>query len=155
MASTLYHALTNARAKRVFQVLDHSAIFLLIAGTYTPFTLVTLGGGWGWSLFGLVWALAAAGVTFKCFFTGRAQILSTAIYIAMGWCVVIALRPLVRALPAAGLVWLVAGGLAYTAGVFFFAARWRYAHAVWHACVLAGSVCHFCAVFGFVATLPA
>jgi len=150
LASTLYHALPRGRAKRVFQILDHSSIYLLIAGTYTPFTLVTLRGAWGWWMFGVVWTLAVAGIVFKCFLTGRFQVLSTAAYVAMGWMAVVALRPLLSALPWAGFLWLLAGGAAYTAGIVFFASRRRYAHSVWHAFVLAGSICHFVAVYRYV-----
>jgi hemolysin III len=150
VCSTLYHALPGRRSKRVFQILDHAAIYVLIAGTYTPFTLVTLRGPWGWTLFGLVWTLAVAGTVFKCLFIDRLRILSAAVYISMGWCVVIALHPLLRALPWAGFLWLLAGGLSYTAGVVFFAWKRKYAHAIWHVFVLAGSVCHYCAVYLFV-----
>jgi hemolysin III len=135
----------------VFQILDHAAIYLLIAGTYTPFTLVTLRDRWGWPLFGVIWGLALAGVVFKSFATGRWHVLSSAIYLLMGWCAVVALKPLLRALSWDGFAWLLAGGLAYTAGVAFYASRWRYAHAVWHVFVLAGSACHFWAVFRYVA----
>jgi len=147
LSSTLYHALTHQGAKRVFRILDHASIYLLIAGTYTPFTLVTLRGGWGWSLFGVVWGLAVAGVVFKCFLTGRWQALSTAVYIAMGWLALVAVRPLLQALPPQGIGWLVAGGVLYTGGVAFFAWNRRYAHTVWHLFVLGGSVCHFVAVW--------
>ena len=154
-ASTLYHALSTTRARHVFQVLDHSAIFLLIAGTYTPFALVSLRGPWGWTVFGIIWVLAAAGVTLKAVFGPRWPILSTALYIAMGWTVVIAAKPLIASVPAAGIAWLAAGGLAYTGGVVFYAwGRMRYSHAVWHLFVLAGSVCHYIAILRYVA-LPA
>lgn len=143
LASTLYHAARHPRLRARFKVLDHSAIYLLIAGTYTPFTIGVLRGAWGWSLFGVVWGLAVLGVTFKLFFTGRFRLLSTLIYLAMGWMGVIAAGPLMRALPSAALFWLVAGGIAYTAGTPFYQLdRFRYSHAVWHAFVLAGSVCH-------------
>lgn len=151
LASTLYHALTNARAKRVFRVLDHSSIYLLIAGTYTPFALVTLRGAWGWTLLAVVWALAVTGIVLKCsFLTGRHEALSTAIYVAMGWLALAVVRPLLQALPVAGFLWLLAGGVLYTLGVLFFAWRRAYSHAVWHLFVLAGSVCHFCAVYRHV-----
>jgi len=153
--STLYHALSTTRARHVFQVLDHSAIFLLIAGTYTPFALVSLRGPWGWTVFGIIWVLAAAGVTLKAVFGPRWPILSTALYIAMGWTVVIAAKPLIASVPAAGIAWLAAGGLAYTGGVVFYAwGQMRYSHAVWHLFVLAGSVCHYIAILRYVA-LPA
>lgn len=145
-ASTVYHAVRAPRAKARLRVLDHSAIYLLIAGTYTPFTLVGLRGGWGWSLFGVVWGLAVAGVVFKLFFIERFHRLSTALYVAMGWMVVVAIVPMVQRLPAVTLAWLVAGGVAYTAGTAFYHGRRPYAHAVWHLFVLAGSACHFAAV---------
>ena len=149
-ASTLYHALTHPRAKRVFRVLDHSAIYLLIAGTYTPFTLGALRGPWGWSLLGAVWALAALGITAKATLGFRFPRLSTAVYIGMGWLAVIAFRPLLMHIGVAGIMWLVAGGLCYTAGVIFFAwERLRYGHMVWHLFVAAGSVCHFFAVLWY------
>lgn len=147
LASTLYHALPAGRAKLVLRRVDHSAIFLLIAGTYTPFTLGVLGGGWGWSLFGVVWGLAAVGIGMKVLAGVRWPVLSTALYVAMGWLVLVALRPLWLAMPTQGLVFLVAGGAAYTAGVVFYAQpRRRYAHFVWHLFVLAGSALHFFAV---------
>jgi hemolysin III len=150
-ASTLYHASRQARIKARLKVLDHCAIFMLIAGTYTPFTLVALRGGWGWTLFATIWTLAVAGVVFKLFFTGRFHRLSTLLYVAMGWLVVVAIGPLARALPAWTLVLLVAGGLAYTAGTFFYhRPGLRYSHAIWHLFVLAGSVLHFAAVAGQV-----
>ena len=151
LALTLYHALPASRSKRVFLVLDHCAIYLLIAGTYTPFTLGVLRGAWGWSLFGVVWGLAMAGVVFKCLAGERFRALSTALYVAMGWLVVLAIRPLREALPADGIGWLVAGGLAYTLGVVFFAldSRVRFAHLVWHLFVMAGSVCHVVAVYRY------
>jgi hemolysin III len=149
--STLYHALRNRRAKRVFHILDHSAIYLLIAGTYTPFCLSTLRGGWGWSLFGVVWGLAVLGVAFKSVYTGRFEFLSTAVYLAMSWMVLIAAGPLWRALPARGLAWLMAGGVCYTAGVLFYTChRLKFHHAVWHLFVLAGSLCHVVSVIGYV-----
>ncbi|HEU0301051.1 MAG TPA: hemolysin III family protein [Longimicrobium sp.] len=145
-ASTLYHSVRTPRVKERLKVFDHCAIYLLIAGTYTPFTLVGLRGGWGWSLFGVAWALAVAGVVFKLFFTGRFPRLSTAIYVGMGWMVVVAIGPMLDRLSAATLAWLLAGGLAYTGGTFFYHNRRPYAHAVWHLFVLAGSVCHYVAV---------
>ena len=150
LSSTLYHALRNARAKRVFRVLDHSAIYLLIAGTYTPFMLGVLRGAWGWSLLGVIWTLAVAGVVLKSTVGMRHPRLSTAIYLLMGWLVVIAIRPLWLHMARPGLLWLLAGGLAYTAGVGFYAApRLRYAHFLWHLAVLAGTVCHFVAVLDY------
>jgi hemolysin III len=152
LTSTLYHALPRNRAKRVFRVLDHGAIFLLIAGTYTPFTLGVLRGTWGWTLLGLVWGLAAAGVTLKAVGGVRYPVVSTCLYLGMGWLVIIAARPLWLRMPPSGLLWLVAGGLAYTAGVAFFAAeRIRYSHLIWHLFVLAGTACHFIAVLRYAA----
>jgi len=152
-ASMVYHALPRNRAKQVAQLLDHGAIFLLIAGTYTPFTLGVLRGAWGWTLFGLVWGLAVIGVTLKVMNRIKHPHLSTGLYLLMGWLVVIAVKPLMDSMPAAGLAWLVAGGLAYTGGVVFFAAdsRWRYGHFVWHLFVMAGTACHFVAVYAYAA----
>ncbi|MBI4390387.1 MAG: hemolysin III family protein [candidate division NC10 bacterium] len=152
LASTLYHALPGSRAKRVFQAVDHGAIFLLIAGTYTPFTLGVLRGSWGWTLFGLVWGLAAVGIALKAVGRLRHPILSTLLYVGMGWLILIAIRPLWLRVPTAGLLWLLAGGVAYTAGLAFFAARGvRYSHLVWHLFVLAGTACHFFAVLWYAA----
>lgn len=146
-ASTLYHAARKPTMRARLKVFDHCAIYLLIAGTYTPFTLVGLRGGWGWSLFGAAWAMAVAGVVFKLFFIGRFPRVSTAIYLAMGWMIVVAAGPMVQRLSTTVLAWLVAGGLAYTAGtVFYHSRRIPYAHAIWHLFVIAGSVCHFVAV---------
>jgi len=152
LGSTLYHALPPGKAKRVFRVIEHSAIYLLIAGTYTPFTLGVLRGAWGFTLLALVWGLAAVGVALQVVGLPRYPRLSMALYLGMGWLVVMAIRPLWLHVPAAGLAWLVAGGLAYTAGVGFFAAkRLRYGHFVWHLFVLAGTVCHFIAVLFYAA----
>lgn len=146
-ASTLYHAARHPETKARLKVLDHCAIFVLIAGTYTPFTIAAIRGGWGWSLFGVIWGMALIGIVFKLFFTGRFKALSTAMYIGMGWLVVIALVPLVQALSGAGLAWLVAGGVLYTAGTLFYHRESiPYSHAIWHGFVLAGSSCHFVAV---------
>jgi hemolysin III len=151
LASTLYHAARSPRAKEFLRRLDHGAIYLLIAGTYTPFTLGPLAGPWGWALFGTVWGLAALGVTLKLFDRLRHPHLSTGLYLAMGWCVLPALGPLIEGVPGPGLWLLVAGGLSYTAGTAFFAldAAVRYAHFVWHLFVLGGSACHFFAVLGY------
>jgi len=156
LASTLYHALPAGKAKRVFRVVEHSAIFLLIAGTYTPFTLGVLRGAWGWTLFGVVWGLAAAGVALKAFQKASHPIVSTGLYLLMGWVVVIAVEPLLARVPAAGLYWLLAGGLSYTIGVAFFAtdSRLRYGHLIWHLFVIAGTVCHYFAVLWYAAPLP-
>ena len=151
LASTLYHALPIGRAKRVFRVIEHSAIFLLIAGTYTPFTLGVLRGAWGWTLFGVVWGLAAAGVALKAFDKASHPILSTGLYLLMGWVVVIAVDPLLARVPTAGLLWLIAGGLSYTVGVAFFAtdSRLQYGHLIWHLFVMAGTACHYFAVLWY------
>ena len=150
-ASMLYHAIPHPRAKRVFRNLDHGAIYLLIAGTYTPFTLGALGGPWGWSLFGVVWTLAAAGLALKAFDRISHPAWSTGLYLAMGWSVLIALGPLVERVATGGLVLLVAGGLAYTAGVVFFTldSRLRYGHFVWHLFVVVGTACHYFAVLHY------
>lgn len=149
--STLYHSVQVERIKRLLRTLDHSAIFLLIAGTYTPFALVSLRGPWGWSLLGIVWSLALLGITAKAVFGTRWPILSTALYVVMGWVVLVAVKPLVANVPPAAIAWLVAGGLAYTSGLVFYAwTRLRYSHAIWHLFVLAGSACHFVAVARYV-----
>jgi hemolysin III len=151
LASALYHALPHGSAKRWFARIDHAAIYVFIAGSYTPFVLGVLRGGWGWALFGIVWALAALGVAAKLLNRLRHPWASTALYVAMGWVAVIAVVPLVQRVPAAGLAWLVGGGLAYTAGalVFLLDNRVRYAHFAWHLFVMAGSACHFFAVLGY------
>ena len=153
LASTLYHALPSGGAKRVFRVIEHSAIFLLIAGTYTPFTLGVLHGPWGWTLLGLVWGLALAGVTLKALNRLSHPVLTTGLYLLMGWLILIAVAPLSARVPASGLLWLVAGGLAYTIGVAFFAldSRLRYGHFIWHLFVMAGTACHYFAVLGYAA----
>lgn len=154
LASTLYHALTHEKAKRVFRVLDHASIYLLIAGTYTPFTLVAMRGAWGWALFGTIWALAGVGIVFKCFATGRWERVSLALYLLMGWTVLVALGPTIRAIGIVAFGWLLAGGASYTAGIAFYRRDdRRYAHAIWHAFVLAGTVLQFVAVC--VALVPA
>jgi hemolysin III len=151
LASTLYHALPAGKSKRVFRIIEHSAIFLLIAGTYTPFTLGVLHGAWGWTLFGLVWSLAVAGVVLKAVSRTSHPILSTSLYLLMGWLVVLAVDPLLERVPSAGLYWLVAGGLAYTVGVAFFTtdSKLRYGHFVWHLFVMLGTACHYFAVFWY------
>lgn len=150
LSSTLYHAMPLGRVRRVMRVIDHSAIYLLIAGTYTPFTLGPLRGAWGWTLFGVVWGLAALGIVFKATMGMRWPALSTSVYIAMGWLIVVAWPVVTDRLPGSGLAWLAAGGVAYTSGVAFFAARRiRYAHTVWHLFVVVGSACHAVAVFGY------
>lgn len=153
LASTLYHALPSGKVKRVFNVLDHSAIFLLIAGTYTPFTLGVLQGAWGWTLFGIIWGLAVTGVMLKALRKMSHPVLSTGFYVVMGWVVLIAIEPLSARVPVAGLLWLVAGGVAYTAGVAFYVTdtRLRYGHFIWHLFVMAGTSCHYVAVFWYAA----
>jgi len=150
LTSTLYHALPRNRAKQVFQVLDHAAIFLMIAGTYTPFTLGVLRGTWGWTLFGLVWGLALAGVVLSAIGGVRYPKLRTCLYLVMGWLILIAVKPLWLRVPSWGLFWLFAGGIAYTVGVVFYAAKQVcYSHFVWHLFVIAGTACHFIAVLRF------
>ncbi|HWT01067.1 MAG TPA: hemolysin III family protein [Pyrinomonadaceae bacterium] len=152
LASTVYHALPQNRAKSVFQILDHAAIYLLIAGTYTPFTLGVLRGAWGWTLLALIWGMAIFGVVLKAVSGTKCRRLSMCLYLAMGWLVLIAVRPVLSSVPAAGIVWIAAGGVAYTSGVAFFAAeRMRYSHSIWHLFVLAGSVCHVFAVLWYAA----
>ena len=153
-SSTLYHSFRSPRLKRFIHFLDHSSIYMLIAGSYTPFVLVNLRGVWGWSLFGVIWALSFIGIVLKAFFTGRFKGISTAIYLLMGWLVVIAIKPLMHAMPVGGIAWLLAGGLAYTIGAFIY--MWKaipYHHAIWHLFVLAGSICQYFAVLFYV--LPA
>ena len=151
--STLYHALPAGRAKRVFCKLDHGAIYVFIAGSYTPFALGALSGPWGWTLFGLVWTFAALGATLKAFDRLNHPWLSTSLYLAMGWLVLIAAVPLIERVPRMGVTLLVAGGVVYSLGVIFYLldSRWRYAHAVWHAFVVGGTACHFFAVLDYAA----
>lgn len=145
--STLYHGFRDAGAKRLMRKFDHAAIFLLIAGTYTPFSLVTLRGPWGWSLFGVVWGLAAIGVVLKFWFAGRFLVASTLIYVAMGWIVLVAIKPLLAVMDDWAFGLLVGGGVSYTGGAaFYLCKRVPYHHAVWHLFVLGGSVCHYFAV---------
>ncbi len=153
LTSTLYHALPAGRAKQVFLKLDHCVIYLFIAGSYTPFALGVLDGAMGWTLFGLVWSLAFLGIVLKLFGRLSHPWLSTGLYLLMGWLVLIAIVPLMERLPGPGLALLVAGGLAYTAGVAFFLldSRFRYAHAIWHGFVAAGTGCHFFAILGYAA----
>lgn len=151
LASTLYHAVEHPVVKGRLKVFDHCAIYLLIAGTYTPFTLIGLRGTLGWWLFGIIWTLALAGVVFKLFYTGRFRGLSTAIYVAMGWLVVIAIGPVAAALDTWTLGWIIAGGLFYTLGTFFYMRESiPYAHAIWHLFCIGGSVCHYVAVLAQV-----
>lgn len=151
LASTLYHSFTNEKIKDIFKILDHAAIFLLIAGTYTPFMLVTVRGLLGWVLLIIVWVIAVAGIVLKVFFVKRFTVLSTIVYLVMGWLVVVAIKPLIEALPAAGLRLLVAGGLLYSLGsVFYIRKSKAFNHGIWHLFVLGGSVCHFLAVLLYV-----
>ena len=151
MASTLFHSAKKQKIRNRLNVFDHASIFVLIAGTYTPFLLVTLNGPWGWSLFGVVWGIAIAGVILKLFFTGQKQILSTIAYVLMGWVIIIAIKPLINNIETAGLLWLLAGGIAYTAGaVFYLFKKIPFNHAIFHVFVLGGSICHFVAVFWYV-----
>lgn len=153
LASTLYHALPAGKAKRVFRVIDHVSIYLLIAGSYTPFTLGVLRGAWGWALFGVVWGLALVGIALKAAGKASHPVLSTGLYLLMGWLVVVAVDPMLARVPAAGLLWLAAGGLCYTAGVAFFATDTRvpFGHLVWHVFVVAGTTCHYLAVLWYAA----
>lgn len=149
--STLYHSIQRPHAKHVMRILDHSAIFLLIAGTYTPFMLVNLRGSWGWTLFAIVWALALLGVLFQVSLLRRWQGISLSLYIGMGWVVVVAIKPMLAAVAPGGLILLLLGGLAYTSGVgFYLWKRLRYSHAIWHGFVLTGSSLHFFAVLFYV-----
>ncbi len=154
-ASTLYHGLRSPGIKRVVRVFDHCAIYVLIAGSYTPFALVSLRGGWGWTLFSLAWGLTVAGIVFKVFFTGRLNALSTTVYVLMGWLCVVAARPIIEMVPAGALWWLAAGGIVYTAGtIFYHNRRVPYSHAIWHLFVIGGSACHYFAISRYV-LLPA
>lgn len=151
LASTLYHSFHTPRVKHVLNILDHSAIYLLIAGTYTPFTLNNLRGAWGWALFGIVWGLALCGIIYKAFCVGKFPLLSTLLYVAMGWIVIVAVKPLVQVLPPTALALLFGGGICYTVGVVFYV--WRalpYNHAIWHLFVLGGGVLQYVAVLLFV-----
>lgn len=151
--SAIYHALPQNRAKRVFRILDHMAIYLLIAGTYTPFTLGVLRGAWGWTLLSLVWGLAVVGILLKACAGVRFEVLSVLLYLVMGWLCLIAVEPMLTLMPTWGIVWLLAGGIAYTLGVVFYALdhRIRYSHFVWHLFVVAGTACHFVAVLQYAA----
>ena len=151
LASTLYHSFTKEKVKYIFKLLDHSAIFLLIVGTYTPFMLVTLRGVLGWALLSVVWVFAILGIILKVFFVGRFTVFSTLLYLLMGWLIMVAMKPLMAAIPASGLRLLVAGGILYTLGSFFYIRKSRpFNHGIWHLFVLAGSVCHFLSVLLYV-----
>ena len=154
VASTLYHAIQHPVTKGRLKIFDHCAIYLLIAGTYTPFTLIGLRDTVGWWLFGTIWALAFFGVIFKLFYTGRFQLISTIVYIAMGWLIVVAAKPAMKALDPWTFGWLLGGGVAYTLGTFFYhRPKMPYSHAIWHMFVIAGSVCHYVAVMAQVVSV--
>jgi hemolysin III len=154
LASTLYHAIQAPEAKRILRLIDHSAIYLLIAGTYTPFTLVTLQGVHGWVMFGIIWGLALLGILYKIFFINRHAVISTLFYLLMGWLIVFSIGDLFRGLSTGGIVFLGAGGLSYTLGMIFYAGRERLLmHAIWHLFVLGGSICHFFAILFYVLPL--
>jgi len=152
LASTLYHSLTHEAAKRLFRLFDHTAIFLLIAGTYTPFALGVLRGPWGWSLLAAIWTLALVGITLKINSRTRHSRISIVLYVIMGWLAVVAIKPILLLVPVPGILLILAGGIAYTGGLAFFAAqRIRYNHFIWHLFVIAGTVCHFFAVLWYAA----
>jgi hemolysin III len=151
LASTLFHSAKRQKIRNRLNVFDHASIFLLIAGTYTPFLLVTLNGPWGWSLFGVVWGIALTGIVLKLFFTGQKQVISTIGYVLLGWVIIIATKPLIENIETAGLWWLLAGGITYSSGAIFYLIRkLPFNHAIFHLFVLAGSACHFVAVFWYV-----
>ena len=154
-ASVAYHSSRDPRIRTRLRTVDHSAIYVLIAGTYTPFALVTLQGTAGWALFGVVWGMAATGIVLKLFFTGRYKLFSTLMYVVMGWLIVFFIKPLMANFPTAGLAWLLAGGIAYTLGaVLYSIPRVPYHHAVFHVFVVLGTTCHFIAVYGYVLPGP-
>lgn len=151
LASTLFHSARNPKLRKRLNIFDHSAIYILIAGTYTPFLLVTLRGPWGWSLLGVIWGLAIAGVVFKLFFTGKYDVMSAIVYVLMGWIIIIAIKPMNENLPAEGLYWLIGGGISYMIGAgFYLLNKMPYNHAIFHIWVLLGSFAHFIAVFRYV-----
>jgi hemolysin III len=153
--STVYHIVSNPRIKALFHLFDHAAVFLLIAGTYTPFCLITVRGWWGWSIFCIVWGMAILGIVFQYFFIGRFRIASTILYLVTGWIIVIAVKPLLETLPAGGLKWIIFGGACYTFGIIFFA--WKklpFGHFIWHIFVLAGSIFHYFGVLFYVLPAP-
>jgi len=150
LASTLYHSITHEAAKRICRLFDHSAIFLLIAGTYTPFTLGVLRGAWGWTLLVIIWSLAIAGIVIKALPHTRHSWISVVLYFVMGWLAIVAIKPILQLVPVPGIVLIFAGGVAYTGGLAFFAAdRLRYSHFIWHLFVIAGTTCHFFAVLWY------
>lgn len=156
LASSTYHAASHQPTKKILEIIDHSCIYLLIAGTYTPFTLLVLPGAWGWSLFGTIWGIALTGVIFKACFIGRFEAASLTSYLLMGWVVVIAINPLIHNIPPGGLLWLVIGGLCYTIGAVFYVLdkKYYFSHLIWHLFVLAGSICHFFSIFYYVILIP-
>lgn len=155
LASTLYHSFTNERVKCVLKFFDHAAIYLLIAGTYTPFALVPLHGAIGWTIFGIVWGLALTGITLKIFFIKKYKVLSTICYLIMGWFAVVMIKPLLATIEVGGLYWLLIGGILYSVGsIFYLARKMPYHHAVWHLFVMAGSVAHFVAIFKYILPVP-
>jgi len=152
LSSTIYHGLPNTKIKKIFQVFDHSAIYLLIAGSYTPITLISLHGAWGWTLFGLVWGIALIGILMKAFFFNKTQVISVILYIFMGLLILIAIKPLFQAIPIEMLLWIIAGGIFYLTGIFFFLApKIPYHHTIWHIFVLGGSITHFLAILLYLA----
>jgi hemolysin III len=152
LASTLYHSISHEAAKRICRLFDHSAIFLLIAGTYTPFTLGVLRGAWGWTLLAIIWSLAIAGIVIKALPHTRHSWISMVLYLVMGWLAIVAIKPILQLVPVPGIVLILAGGFAYTGGLVFFAAhRLRYNHFIWHLFVIAGTTCHFFAVLWYAA----
>ena len=152
-ASSLHHSLSERSNSRLWIKMDHISIYLMIAGSYTPFTLVTLQGGWGWSIFGIIWGMALAGVLLDALHRKGSRHPQLLLYLAMGWLILIAIHPLASTLPTAGLIWLAAGGITYTVGVLFFIMdeRWRWAHGVWHLFVIGGALCHYIDILLYVA----
>ena len=150
LASTLYHSVSNEKLKYIFKIFDHAAIYLLIAGTYTPFALVLFRGALGWTVFGVVWGLALIGVVFQIMFVKRFKLLSTICYVAMGWIMIILIKPLVDTLPMVGIYWLVGGGIFYTVGTLFYLYRFPFNHTIWHLFVLAGSIAHYITVYFYI-----
>ncbi len=151
LASTLYHSFPKGKWKNILHVVDHSSIFLLIAGTYTPVTLTAMRGPWGWSIFGVIWGIALLGIILKIFWMGKLKFLSVGLYVIMGWLIVIAIKPLIESLETFSLIFLLAGGLSYSIGIIFYIwRRLKYSHGIWHLFVLAGSICHFFTVFSLL-----
>jgi hemolysin III len=151
LSSTLYHSFSNPRTKHFFRILDHSSIYLLIAGSYTPIVLVAMRGAWGWTIFGIVWTMAVCGIVAKIFLTGRYGIVSVILYIAMGWIIVLAIKPMIQSVPWKLFIWLLIGGLSYTFGIIFYAwEKMPYNHTVWHLFVLGGSIAHFIGILLYI-----